>query len=174
MRRSSFSFRDPTKLWALNMSDESFRNPKLFWELPPIILGELAYESCFDVSLHLTQEKMVIFIHSRILVYGRQRDVRQRTLPSMMTGDLAMLILEINILDKAWSNFRRVNLALAYFRKGSKSLLTIVTCMMEEHLLVLVLSSCQLVHTRLKAFNLLHELHLSYFQLNNLFLMKVV
>jgi hypothetical protein len=71
MRRSSFSFRDPTKLWALNMSDESFGNLKLFWKLLPIILGELAYESCFDLSLHLTQEKMVIFIHSRILRYGR-------------------------------------------------------------------------------------------------------
>jgi hypothetical protein len=57
MRRSSFSFRDPTKLWALNMSDESFGNPKLFWELLPIMLGELAYESYFDVSLHLTQGK---------------------------------------------------------------------------------------------------------------------
>jgi hypothetical protein len=76
MRRSNFSFRDPTKLWNLNMSDENFGNPKLFWELVPIILGELAYESCFDVSLHLTQEKMVIFIHSRILMYIRQRDVR--------------------------------------------------------------------------------------------------
>jgi hypothetical protein len=69
------------------MSDESLGNPKLFWNLLPIILGELAYESCFDVSLHLTREKMVIFIHSRILMYGRQMDVRQRTLPSMMTGD---------------------------------------------------------------------------------------
>jgi hypothetical protein len=60
MRRSSFSFREPNKLWALNMSDESFGNTKLFWKLLPIILGELAYESCFDLSLHLTQEKMVI------------------------------------------------------------------------------------------------------------------
>jgi hypothetical protein len=158
MRRSNFSFRDPTKLWALNMSDESFGKPKLFWQLLPTILGELAYESCFDVSLHLTQEKMVIFIHSRILRYGRQRDVRQRdvrqrTLPIMMTGDLAMLTIGANILDKAWSNFRRVNLALAYFQKGSKSILAIVTCMMEEHLLVLVPSSCKLLHTRLKAFN---------------------
>jgi hypothetical protein len=93
MRRSSFNFRDPTKFWALNMSDESFGNPKLFWELVPIILGELAYESCFDVSLHLTQEKMVIFIHSRILRYDRQRDVRQRILSSMMTGDLTMLTI---------------------------------------------------------------------------------
>jgi hypothetical protein len=49
------------------MSDDSFGNPKLFWKVLPIILGELAYESCFDVSLHFTQEKMVIFIHSRIL-----------------------------------------------------------------------------------------------------------
>jgi hypothetical protein len=153
MRRSNFSFRDPTKHWALNMSDESFVKPKLFWQLLPTILSELAYESCFDVSLHLTQEKMVIFIHSRILRYGRQRDVRQRTLSVMMTGDLAMLTIGANILDKAWSNFWRVNLVLAYFQKGSKSLLAIVTCMMEEHLLVLVPSSCKLLHTRLKAFN---------------------
>jgi hypothetical protein len=75
----------------------------------------------------------------------------------VITGDLAMLTIGANILDKAWSNFRRVNLALAYFWKGSKSLLAIVTCMMEEHLLVLVLSSFKLLHTRLKAFNLLHE-----------------
>jgi hypothetical protein len=100
MRRSSFSFKHPTKLWALNMSDESFENPKLFWELLPIILGELAYESCFDVSLHLTQEKIVIFIHSRILRYGRQRDVRKRTLPNMVIGDLTMLTIGVNILDK--------------------------------------------------------------------------
>jgi hypothetical protein len=39
------------------MSDESFGNPKLFWKLLPIILGELTYESYFDLSLHLTQEK---------------------------------------------------------------------------------------------------------------------
>jgi hypothetical protein len=122
MRRSSFSFRDPIKLWALNMSDESFENPKLFWKFLPIILGEVAYKSCFDVSLHLTQEKMIIFIYNRILRYGSQMDVRQRTLPTMMIGDLAMLTIGANILDKAWSNFRRVNLALAYFRKGSKSL----------------------------------------------------
>jgi hypothetical protein len=125
MRRSNFSFRDSAKLCALNMSDENFGNPKLFWKLLPIILGELAYESCFDVSL---------------LRYGRQRDVRQRTLPNMMTGDMAMLIIGVNFLDKAWSNFRRVNLALAYFQKGSKSLLAIVMCMIEEYLLVLVLS----------------------------------
>jgi hypothetical protein len=174
MRRSSFSFKDSTKFWVLNMSDENFRNPKLFWKLLPIILDELANESYFDMSLHLTQEKMVIFIHSSIIRYGRQRDVRQRTLPSMMIGDLAMLTIGANILDKTWSNFWRVNLALAYFRKGSKSLLDIVTCMMEEHLLVLVLSFCKLLHTRLKAFNLLHELHLSYLQLNNLFFTKVV
>jgi hypothetical protein len=78
------------------MSDESFGNPKLFSKLLPIILGELDSESCFDVSLHLTQEKMVIFIHSRILRYGRQR-----TLFSMITGDLAMLTIGANILDKA-------------------------------------------------------------------------
>jgi hypothetical protein len=101
MRRSSFNFRDPTKLCALNMSDESFGNPKLFWELLPIILSELGYESFFDVSLHLTQEKMIIFIHSRILRYGRQRDVRQMTLPNMMTGDLTMLTIGTNILDNA-------------------------------------------------------------------------
>jgi hypothetical protein len=93
MRRPSFNFRDPTKFWVLNMNDESFVNPKLFWELVPIILGELAYESCFDVSLHLTQEKMIIFIHSRILRYDRQRDVRQRILSSMMTGDLEILTI---------------------------------------------------------------------------------
>jgi hypothetical protein len=93
MRRSSFNFRDPTKFWVLNMNDESFVNRKLFWELVPIILGELAYESCFDVSLHLTQEKMIIFIHSRILRYDRQRDVRQRILSSMMTGDLEILTI---------------------------------------------------------------------------------
>jgi hypothetical protein len=58
------------------MSDESFGNLKLFWKILPIILGELAYESCFDVFVHLTQEEIVIFIHSRILRYGRQRDVR--------------------------------------------------------------------------------------------------
>jgi hypothetical protein len=73
----------------------------------------------------------------------------------MMTDDLAILIIGANILDKAWSNLRRVNLAFAYFRKGSKSLLAIVTCMMEEYLLVLVLSSCKLLHARLKAFKLL-------------------
>jgi hypothetical protein len=113
MRRSSFSFSYLTKLWVLNMRDESFGNPKLFWYLLPIILGEVAYESCFDLSLHLTQEKIVIFIHSRIPRYGRQMDVRQMTLPSVMTGDLAILTIGANILDKAWSNFRRVNLALA-------------------------------------------------------------
>jgi hypothetical protein len=96
MRRSSFSFKHPTKLWALNMSDESFENPKLFWELLPIILGELAYESYFDVSLQLTQEKIIIFIHSRILRYGRQR-----TLPNMVIGDLTMWTIGVNILDKA-------------------------------------------------------------------------
>jgi hypothetical protein len=100
MRRSSFSFKDSTKFWVLNMSDENFRNPKLFWKLLPIILDELANESYFDMSLHLTQEKMVIFIHSSIIRYGRQRDVRQRTLPSMMIGDLAMLTIGANILDK--------------------------------------------------------------------------
>jgi hypothetical protein len=100
--------------------------------------------------------------HSRILRYGRQRDVRQRTLPSMMTVDLTMLTIRANILDKAWSNFRRVNLALAYFRKESKSLLAIVTYMMETYLLVFGLSSCKFLHNRLKAFNLLNELNLSY------------
>jgi hypothetical protein len=78
------------------MSDESFENPKLFWELLPIILGELAYESYFDVSLQLTQEKIIIFIHSRILRYGRQR-----TLPNMVIGDLTMWTIGVNILDKA-------------------------------------------------------------------------
>jgi hypothetical protein len=92
----------------------------------------------------------------------------------MMIGDLAMLIIGANIFDKVWSNFQRVNLAFAYFRKGSKSLLAIVTCMMEEYLLVLVLFSCKLLHARLKAFNLLLELLLSCLQLNNLFLIKVV
>jgi hypothetical protein len=49
MRRLNFSFTDPTKLWTLNMSDERFENPKLFSKLLPIILGELAYKSFFDL-----------------------------------------------------------------------------------------------------------------------------
>jgi hypothetical protein len=57
MRRSSYSFRNPAKLLALNMSDEIFGNPKLFWKFLSIILGELAYESCFDLSLHLLKRK---------------------------------------------------------------------------------------------------------------------
>jgi hypothetical protein len=80
----------------------------------------------------------------------------------MMTVDLTMLTIRANILDKAWSNFRRVNLALAYFRKESKSLLAIVTYMMEKYLLVFGLSSCKFLHNRLKSFNLLNELNLSY------------
>jgi len=58
--KSLLSFRDPNKLWAFHMSDKGFWDPKLLGELSPCILPYLANELGLDLSLHFTQQEMVI------------------------------------------------------------------------------------------------------------------
>jgi hypothetical protein len=71
-----------------------------------------------------------------------------------------MLTIGTHFFDEACLDLRGFGFAFVGHRIGSKSSFPKVTGMMEEHLLVLVLSSCNLGHTRLEAFNFLHEFHL--------------
>src|SRR6185312_17235130 len=61
------SFWNPNKLWALHMCDKSFGNPKLLVELLLCFLCDLANEFGLHLALYLTQNKMVILMHRRVI-----------------------------------------------------------------------------------------------------------
>ena len=66
-RESILSFWNPSDLWALHMCDKSFGNPKLLGELLLCFLCDFANEFGLHLALYLTQKKMVILMHRRVI-----------------------------------------------------------------------------------------------------------
>ena len=98
---------------------------------------------------------MIVKLRLIVERQARKRASRKRTLPCVMSNILAMLTIEDYFLVEAILELWRSWAILRWLGKGSKTLCSIVPCIVEENLFVQVFSSCHIEHALGQALELL-------------------